>query len=424
MSHLFSGHEPRLIPSNKSDEDRATSSFLAVLIHVDEFRRVLMRSVGRSVRKSGNDFNAELHPSFRGKYSETDIPDGMIVHEKSGDTWKAAIEVKVKSNDLDLPQLERYLRKAREHKLSALITISNEMCIAPDKPPLRLKTSDRKLRSINHYHWSWSYIRHKAIQLLELDDIADSNQRYVLNEFVRFLQDPSTGIEGFRQMGPSWKELVDDLKHGVTDTPQEVFEDAVSDWHQECADLAFQLAACLGRPVSQVVPSAISTRESRLDEDVAHLRKHGDLQAEFDIGDGKNTLRVCLDIDRRALSVSKAYDLPTNVKTPYKRIEHFIRRVAGPEEEAEDGQHEGMRISAKWPYVKDLTSTTLFDAMQDVANGDLQQNRLVNTDKDTIQYVELQYMPPKVATKISSRKKVVELLEQSVAHFCDHYLDI
>lgn len=423
MSKLFSGQAPRLIPSNKSDEDRATSSFLAVLLNVYPLRKALMKSIGRSARKSGSDVEAELHPSFRGKYSTTDIPDGMIQHSKGSDVWRAAVEVKVKANDLDLPQLERYLKQASEHEFDSLITISNEMCVSPDRPPLRLKTSDRKLRKITHYHWSWSFIKHQAMNLLAGDDFESDGERFILSEFVRFLGDDSTGVQGFKQMGTTWKNLAEDLRTRASGTPQEYFENAVSDWHQECADLSFQLSESLDRKVIQILPKLAKTRELRLDHDVQHLIKTGDLVAEFDVGDGKNYLKLCLEIDQRSLRITKAYDLPTNVKTPHKRIEHFIKKLAGSDE-ADDGQHEGIRLSAKWPYVSEMTSTTLFDALQDVAQGDLLKNRLVNTDKDVIQYIELQYCPTGVAGKIGSRAKVIELVESSVSHFCDHYLDL
>lgn len=423
MSTLFSGPQPRLIPSMKSDEDRATSSFLAVFLAVTPFRKALMKSLGRSARKSGNDIKAQLHPSFRGKYSDTDIPDGLIAHEKGGKTWRAAIEVKVKASDLELPQLERYLARCVEQKFDALITISNEMCVSPDRPPLRLKSSDRKLKRLPHFHWSWSFIKFEADSLLMAGDFDSQAERFILAEFVRFLEDAATGVQGFKQMNATWKNLVEDLKARAHDIPQEYLENAVSDWHQECADLAFQLSACLGREVSLVLTGK-SDREARLDRDVGHLKKTGDLIAAFDVGDGKHRLNVTMEVDQRSLKISKSFDPPKTAKMPITQLEHFIKRVAGPDEEGSDGQHEGTRIAAKWPYVSDMTSTTLFDAMQDVHSGELKINRLNNPDKDSLQYIELQYFPTNVAKRVGSRKGVIELVEQSVAHFCEHYIDI
>lgn len=422
MAHLNEGLIPRLIPNNKSEEDKATSAFLAVFLSVTPFRQALMKTIGRSVRKSGNDVEAFVHPSFRGNYSKTDIPDGLIIHNHTSGKWLATIEVKVKANDLDLPQIERYMEQSIEQGVLSLITISNEMCIAPEKPPLRLKSSQKSLRKVKHYHWSWTYIRRIAETIISNQKCENNSEEFILREFVRFLHDPKTGVEGFKSMGKNWKDLVDDLKTRAPDTPQHYFEEAVSDWHQECADLVFQMSENLGFPVSQIIKPKPSSAEKRLDNDVSNLKKTGDLIAEFDVNDGSNFLQVKLEVDQRSLCISKKFALPENVKTPHKRIEHFIRKIDKSEDDSETGKHDGVRLCAKWPYVPEMTSTTLFSALQDLQSDELPKNRLINTEKDSIQHVELQYFPTNVAAKISNRKSVITLIEESVEHFCDYYL--
>jgi|GEM_PF-1954319 len=422
MTYLNEGLSPRLIPNNKSEEDRATSAFLAVFLSVTCFRKALMKSIGRNVRKSGKDTQAFVHPSFRGNYSKTDIPDGLIIHTKSNEEWRATIEVKVKANDLDLSQVERYIEQSLTQKVDALITISNEMCISPDRPPLRLKSSQKKLQKLKHYHWSWTYILHTAQTLLAREQFEETSQQFILTEFVHFLRDPKTGVEGFKTMSQNWKHLVDDLKTRAPDTPQHYFEEAVSDWHQECADLTFQLSRKLGQSVTQVIRPKPSSPEKRLNLDVTAFKKTGDLTALFDVNDGSNLLEIRLEVDQRAIRISKQFDLPTKVKTPYKRIEHFIGKFDQSDSETETGKHDGVRICAKWPYISEMTSTTLFSALQDSQNDELQKNRLINVEKDTIQHVELQYFPTKVASKIANRKSVISLLEDSVDHFCEYYI--
>jgi len=422
VTYLNEGLPPRLIPNNKSEEDRATSAFLAVFLAVTCFRKALMKSIGRNVRKSGSDTQAFVHPSFRGNYSKTDIPDGLIVHTKSGKDWIATIEVKVKANDLDVSQIERYIEQSQAKGVQALITISNEMCISPDRPPLRLKSSQKKLQKLKHYHWSWTYILHTAQDLLAKEGFEETAQEFVLSEFVRFLLDPKTGVEGFKSMGQNWKNLVDDLKTRAPDTPQHYYEEAVSDWHQECADLVFQLSRQLGKPITQIIKPKPSSAEKRLAADVSAFKKSGDLSATYDVDDGSNYLEIKLEVDQRAIRISKQFDLPTRVKTPHKRIEHFIRKFDQSDSETETGKHDGVRICAKWPYVPEMTSTTLFSALQDSQNDELPKNRLINVEKETIQHVELQYFPSSVASKISNRKTVISLLENSIEHFCKHYI--
>ena len=80
MPKRQNGIAPEFFPLTKKEEDRATSIFLAVFLNVYEFRKALMATLNRNAKKSGRDVEAFLHPSFGGKYSETDIPDGLIIH--------------------------------------------------------------------------------------------------------------------------------------------------------------------------------------------------------------------------------------------------------------------------------------------------------------------------------------------------------
>ncbi len=417
------GAHARLFPTVKSDEDRATSVFLACLNLVYEFRRDLMHTVGRRVSKRGNDFKATVHPKFGGRYSPEDIPDGLLEHSKTG-SWRAAIEVKIKKTDLNQDQLERYLGRVVENKLQALITISNEMCANPARPPLRLASSDKKLRKVPHFHWSWKYISHTAEKLLLDDGVSDPIQRTILEEFLLFLQDSKSGVEGFTVMNQGWTDFVDDLK--VRGTPEiQSYEDAVSDWHQESAELAIIIARKFNAKTTQLLSNDDKkSSENRLKNDVDLLRERGDLYSEFDIDGVDHPLRVTLDVDQRSLRISMRHELSDKVKTPHKRIERFLRQFKDDNDEDRSGKHEHMHIFAKWPYLSEMTNTTLFDAIQRMVDGELQGSKLIRDDKDSIQYVDLTYSPMGVAGDMRSRKKIISTIESRVRFFCEHYVDL
>ena len=418
MSILDQGLEPRLFPITRSEEDRATSYLLSTFLSVAEFRRALMETVGRKTLRSGTDIEAFLHPSFDGKYSQKCIPDGLIVHDR-GDKWQSTIEVKLKSSELTLPQLEKYLEETVEHKLDALITISNELCQSPDRPPLRLKSSSRALSKVPHFHWSWKFIEHTARHCLSAG-IENETQKYMLAEFVRFLRTEGSGVSGFTSMSKVWSTVVDDLKARVS-PEQEELETIVSDWHQECAELQLQLSDCLGKHTPLLKEKKKFRQEEQLERDVNLLRDKGDLTAKFDVDGKKHPLCVELELDQRVLRVSKRYDAPTSAKRSLTQIEHFLRRFLN-EGELDTAQHEGVHIQVKWAYVSEPKSTTLFDALQDYVNGDLQKNRLMIEESRPIVWIELRYSPPRSTAKVANKKKVIELLESSVEHFCDHYL--
>ena len=422
MSSNFKyGSQARLFPTVKSDEDRATSIFLATFAMVYEFRYSLMISVGRKMSKRGHDFSVTTHPRFGGRYSPSDIPDGLIVHDK-GSEWRAAIEVKIKRSDLDQGQLERYLKQVKENRCDALITISNEMCSNPERPPLRLVSSDKHLKKIPYYHWSWKYISHTAERLVLDEAIKDETQLAVLKEFILFLKDPKSGVAGFTSMNQNWSEFVDDLR--VRGNPgQQAYEDAVSDWHQESSELTLILAEHFKKPVVQIIKKANKTsQEKRLSADVEHLKKTGDLQAAFEIDGIKHPLKIDLEVDQRCFRISMCHDLPTRVSTPYKRIEHFLKNFHSSKEKTESGKHDHVHIFAKWPYINDMTNTTLFDAIQRMNDDKLRESKLIRDDKDSIQYVELTYSPAGIASDIRSRKKIIATIESQVRFFCEHYV--
>ena len=423
MVDKFTFGEPvRLFPTVKSDEDRATSILLATMDLVPEFRAALLHTVGRRVTKRGDNFFVTVHPKFGGRYSDKDIPDGLIVHTRK-DEWKAAIEVKINQSDLDQNQLERYLKRVSEHKCDALITISNEMCAYPERPPLRLLSTDKKLRKIPYYHWSWKFISHTVEKLLLREKFENELGRKVLNEFKIFLNDPKSGVAGFTSMNQGWAEFVNDLK--VRGAPSmESYENAVSDWHQETAELEIIISKRLQKTAQIILDKDCrKSAEKRLKTDVSELKKTGHLSARYDIDGIEYPLHIVLEIDQRCLRISMRHDLSEKVKTPYKRIQRFLKNFHD-EDNHKSGKHDHVHLFAKWPYVSEMTNTTLFDAIQRMEDGELEGSKLINEEKDSIQYVELTFSPSGIAKDITSRKKIIASIEREVEFFCDRYVNV
>jgi len=415
------GRSARLFPTVKSGEDRATSVFLATLNIVDDYRIFLMKTLDKNVSRRGRDFSVFVHPQFGGRNSPKDIPDGMILVEKGKTQWKALIEVKIKDVDLDQGQLERYLNRAAEKKCNALITISNEMCSSPENPPLRLVSRDRKYKKIGYFHWSWKYLLHVAKYLLDNNLIDDKTQENVLIEFVEFLRDSGSGVTGFTSMNRNWKDFVSTKKVGGI-PQQQHYEDVVSDWHQESSELMLILSEHLDRDVRLVLEKDVKGKpEKRLKRDVDFLKKSGELVSTFDIEGHDHPLNVALDIDHRSLHFSMVRDLTDRVKTPYKRIEHFLKELHLLTGE-ESGKHDNVHIFAKWPYLPNMTDTTLFDAMQAMNLNELQSSKLINKDKDTIQHLVLKYSPKGVSSAIQNPTKIIQKIEGEILYFCDHYI--
>ncbi len=411
------GRQARLFPTVSQSEDRATSIFLAVMNSVQPFRHVMMSSIGVKLRKRNSNFTARVHPQFSTRNISKDIPDGMITIEQSTN-WSALIEVKIKKADLDELQLERYLKRVKEFDCQALITISNEMCATPLMPPLRLVSSDRALRKINHYHWSWKYIQNKTRELLSSDGFQNEAECYILTEFLCYLRDPNSGVLGFTKMNRNWPDFVGKVEIRGN-LGQEDYEEVVSDWHQESSEIALIVSETMDKRVEEVLEFEGSrATEKRLTADVKHLKGTKDVRSVYLIDGIKHKLKVAVDINRRLYAISIRHELPTAVKTPHKRIERFLRKFGS------EGQHEGISLFAKWPYLNEPTDTTLFKAIQAATDCDWDDTGLILPDKDTIHYIELKLTRAPGKSVFKSAKKLISSLERDVEFFSKHYIDL
>lgn len=203
---LKQGSEARLIPvlADTSKENRATSVFLSCLMAVHEFGSRLLGTVGERV---GTRANVECFTEvvLANNPKKADRPDGLIVVQVGKRRWTALVEAKIGNAELDAGQIERYLDIAKSNKIDAVITISNQLAALPTHHPVQLPK--RKLRSLKIYHWSWMHILTQATLILDTEDVLDHDQRYILNEMVRYFHHESSGAQHFNSMNSEWKEV-------------------------------------------------------------------------------------------------------------------------------------------------------------------------------------------------------------------------
>ena len=418
MSEPFKGGQATtLFPMMTNGlEDRATCIFFAVLELVYPFRNELLKSVGQKAYKAGGDFNCLLRPSIGGRLSDKDIPDALISLDQKT-KWKALVEVKIGSKDLDQAQLGRYLNRAISEKVDALITISNEMCSDPEHPPLRLKPAEKRLRKIAHYHWSWRYVKYQAELVLQNDDL-DFVETKILEQFVAFLAHDKSGIHGFNQMPKCWPDFVDVLRDGGRPKADDV-DDVISGWFQETSDLSLILSEHFGETVSQVHQE--KTLELRKDAAEGFLKETGDLEARFALPNNAY-IKIVVDINGRCIKFETAHMPTSKVKTPYKQIERFLDTFRDEDTEDEWGGHSDVRLFGKWSRYKDMTDSTMWEAMVDAKEDTLRDSKLIHPKSENLSQIIVQYTPSGAAKTIRSRKKMIEFLEEQIQFFAETYV--
>lgn len=247
----------RLFPSGtsvkKTKESNLTSIFLSTLSAIKPYRQALLSVLNHKAKKVSNK-SAQLHvfteinnKDFDGSDTDKGRPDGLIVlttGKAQTIEWAALVEVKVNS-DLNEDQIKRYIDIAKAHEVD-LITISDQIVATPFQSPLADKINSKK---VNLYHWSWIYIRTKAQQVIEsatqigCETTYDTDQIYILNEFVRYLDDPKINVGHFQTMGKNWNPSIKELRqlpNGIQ-APEKTLCSIADSWMHEEQDLCYYI---------------------------------------------------------------------------------------------------------------------------------------------------------------------------------------
>jgi hypothetical protein len=327
---LDRGERARLFPvlADNSKEGRTVSILLACMSNVNEFGRALLDSVNQRVgpRTKIDTYTEVCFANQKGNKSLR--PDGLIVLSMGNREWRALIEAKVGNSDLEAGQIEDYLEIARQHGVDALITISNQFAAVPTHHPVPLSAASR--RKVDLFHWSWMHVLTEASLLLSNNDVADRDQRFVLNELVRFLAHPSAGVKGFDQMPGAWTSLVGSMQvGGAASANSPEVREVIGAWHQKVRDLSLTFSRQLGVEVSPRLARAHAhDLDARVKADAEKLASEHVLSATFGVPGAAAPIEVCADLRARSLSVSMRLRAPDERKGTKARINWLLRQLA------------------------------------------------------------------------------------------------
>src|SRR3954469_8508680 len=149
-----SWHPARLIPTTgiggqDEQEQRATSSLLAVMKAVPQFGRALLQHAGAPQGR----ILTFTEIRFVDEDAKLSIPDGAVVVEWGKKRWVCLIEVKTGGADLRAEQVGPYGGLARTNGFDAVLTISNQITASPAEVPVPV--DPRRLRKVALRHLSW-----------------------------------------------------------------------------------------------------------------------------------------------------------------------------------------------------------------------------------------------------------------------------
>ena len=312
---LATGEQARLIPvgSEGKKEGRATSVLLANLSAVHEFAQVMFGAVGLRI---GSRANIEVFTEivFKDKDDSKKLrPDGLIIVNTGRSQWKALVEAKIGNAELDEQQIKDYL--------------SNQYSAIPSHHPISFKKSD--LKGVGLFHFSWMYILTEAILLLKSMSVDDEDQRFLLNEMVRYYDHDSVGVSEFTSMNKEWKDITTAVRSGSTlsKTSDDV-QNTVISWHQEARDLCLIMSRTLAVPVSlRLNRKHTNDPVARVKKDCEDLVKTLALTCELDIPNAVSPLKVTADLQRRTLDCSMSLNAPKDKQRASSRLNWLLRQL-------------------------------------------------------------------------------------------------
>jgi hypothetical protein len=345
----------RLIPLTtatgvEAKERNAASALLAVLSHVDEFGRALLKPLGAPAGR----IEAFVETQIRAENGRQIRPDGLVGVTRAGKTWWALIECKIGDQPLTTEQMEMYLDLARFTGLDAVLSISNHLTSRSSEYPIPIDR--KKLKKVALHHWSWVRVLTEAEVQKQFRGVRDPDQAYLLDELIRYLSDPRSGVVQFNDMGPSWTKVRDGARlRTLRKTDADVAVIATR-WDELVRFLSLEMTKDLGRDVRELQRRTEATSVARHQALCGSLASDGELYTDLQIPDTAGPLQIVADLSERQVRLSTELDAPTEGQSR-GRISWMLRQLqkAPPD----------LTIEVKVAYTSSTLTATLAEVRDD-----------------------------------------------------------
>lgn len=365
---------------------------------VPVFANSILGPIGRPI---GNRSKVTCRTEVVFKSNKELRPDGLITVDSSRTNWNAIVEFKV-GGVLETPQVENYLKLARANKVNAVITISNDLAPDPNSSPI--KVDKRLIRSVELYHFSWMYIFTQAELLLQEDAVKDGAQRFILQEFARFLVHKSTGIKGYESMPEVWPELVQKVRDKAKLSSRDIcLIDSVDGWIQEERELSLILSRQTGVNCCVKRKRGVTGIDKIREGHLKTLVDQSMLSASIQIPNAASDLDVLCNLPSRSIFVQMNIKAPKDRKRHTSSLNWLLKQLT----EVTDTD---ITIRVNWPSRVASTEEKL-DVLRMAPEGILfERQGLLPNSFDVIFRKELN-------ANFNSRKKIITILESMVSEF-------
>ena len=358
-SDRLEGHEVRLFPSahissTREAELRAAASLLAMVRAVSEFGRIVVRAAGGPAGR----ISCYTEASFEMGTSPTRIvrPDGIIRVIRGKTQWSALVEVKVGDNLLDAGQVDTYHKLAGEGGFDALVTISNQASLPNGRPPMELDR--RRLRKVPVVHLSWERLLAEAQVLSTKKEIKDSDQHWMLDEWIKYITDDVSRIIAPPSLGAHWGIVLQAAREHKLSTVPNQLTDVTEHWDAFLKKLAFRLRAKMGADVQRRTSRAdVKDPGKRTKQMCAEALDSGILTGALKVRDAIGDIRLELMLQGKVVRYSVRFPAPSEGRTK-TRLNWLLRKLPI------DDLPKGLQVRVEWNR-RGLYTEAPIDALQD-----------------------------------------------------------
>ena len=304
------------IGGGEEQERRATSALLAVMGAVREFGRAVTKKCGAPA----GTLTTFIEVPF-GQDEEAYRPDGVLRVVRGKTEWTALVEVKTSDGKLKAEQIDHYVDIARSRGFDAVITISNELTGAEAEHPVLIDR--RKLRKISLIHLSWDQIRTEAMLQSRHRGISDATQRWMLEEFIRYMSHARSGMAGLTDMGPNWVRVRDAVKAKTARSSDKSITEVSARFDQLIQHTGLQLSSMLGVEVQALTPRNAPDNAGRCQQ----LADSGLLFGCLRVPGAVDILIINADLRADRVGASITVAAPRGETRPVTRVNWLLRQL-------------------------------------------------------------------------------------------------
>ena len=382
-SELVRSREARLFPtvrisSSKEAELRATASLLATLRAVSEFGRAIIKASGGPAGRLSCYTEVPLKSDVPD--AKELRPDGVIRVLRGSTDWRAMVEAKVGDCDLDAEQVNEYHRIAKDHGFSVLITISNQAALSDGLPPISL--DGRRLKSVAVVHFSWDRLLSEARMLSQKSEIADSDQCWMLSEWIKYVADPDSRIIEPPQLGEHWGDIVRAARESNLPSVAKYVYELAPAWDGYLRKECLRLRAKLGVEVESRIPlSERKDPDARFKRIAQEVFAEGCLRGQVRVPDAASELSIELNIAAGLVRFGAELQAPQEGRQQ-TRITWLLKQLRNEQVPADmvvkvEWDRKNLRTLGKAGELRVSSSGLMFDGHQLAVPSDALPRRFV-----------------------------------------------